>query len=206
MPHLDPASRPAATPTPHGGLLIPTQTVAFIATALERMGEALITLDGRTGILEAAPTSEPELVNNRVPIEALDALTHMLNAREPGPLELQPQQAMALRRAVYEMTQTLMAQDAIRITEEDFPEQPIGLFDVIELGRQVIDALGPCPDCRGQRWVCEMHPKLPWDVPGGCSCSEGVPCMLCNPCDRFHAPEIQPDMELYASTRAQPSA
>jgi hypothetical protein len=36
-----------------------------------------------------------------------------------------------------------------------------------------------CPICRGIGWVCENHPKKPYDEELGCICGEGIPCS-CN--------------------------
>ena len=46
-----------------------------------------------------------------------------------------------------------------------------------------------CWRCDGSRWVCESHPKRPWEGEQACGCgAPGVSCPLCNPSDRlkFH--------------------
>jgi hypothetical protein len=52
-----------------------------------------------------------------------------------------------------------------------------------------------CLNCQDERWVCENHEHKPWNVPeadGGCSCGAGMPCELCNPCDRDNPPAWPP--------------
>ena len=36
----------------------------------------------------------------------------------------------------------------------------------------------PCPNCKGELFVCENHPRLAW--PSECECGAGVPCPVCN--------------------------
>lgn len=36
-----------------------------------------------------------------------------------------------------------------------------------------------CPRCLGEGLVCENHPMLPWEQPGGCGCGAGMPCRCC---------------------------
>jgi hypothetical protein len=38
--------------------------------------------------------------------------------------------------------------------------------------------LGGCPTCKGDRFVCENHPRLAW--PSECDCGAGDPCPVCN--------------------------
>lgn len=45
-------------------------------------------------------------------------------------------------------------------------------------GQTLVDL--PCPDCKGELWVCENHPNMPWRRPNGCMCGAGAPCK-CNP-------------------------
>ena len=35
-----------------------------------------------------------------------------------------------------------------------------------------------CPICKGDRFVCENHPRLAW--PSECECGAGDPCPICN--------------------------
>ena len=35
-----------------------------------------------------------------------------------------------------------------------------------------------CPNCLGERFVCENHPRLAW--PSECDCGAGMPCPVCN--------------------------
>src|SRR5688572_22235658 len=35
-----------------------------------------------------------------------------------------------------------------------------------------------CPICKGDRFVCENHPRLAW--PSECGCGAGDPCPVCN--------------------------
>src|SRR4051812_14398200 len=38
-----------------------------------------------------------------------------------------------------------------------------------------------CARCDGTHWVCENHPKRPWDGPKACGCGgAGEPCPDCN--------------------------
>lgn len=50
-----------------------------------------------------------------------------------------------------------------------------------------------CPTCKGEMWVCENHPDVPWD--GGdqnCCGGAGAPCPRCNPCDENTPPKMPP--------------
>ena len=47
-----------------------------------------------------------------------------------------------------------------------------------------------CPNCGGERWVCENHDDKPW--PEGCDCGAGAPCPRCNPCDENTPPAMPP--------------
>jgi hypothetical protein len=44
-----------------------------------------------------------------------------------------------------------------------------------------------CPICKGDRFVCENHPRLAW--PSECSCGAGDPCPVCN----IAEPQVMPD-------------
>lgn len=50
-----------------------------------------------------------------------------------------------------------------------------------------------CSNCSGKLWVCENHGDRPWDekLPNGCECGAGMPCGICNPCDRDNPPRHQ---------------
>lgn len=59
-----------------------------------------------------------------------------------------------------------------------------------------------CQKCDNSRWVCEDHPNLPWDgssdAPNACDCGgAGAPCLVCNPCDEEHAPQMPPGYESF---------
>ena len=39
----------------------------------------------------------------------------------------------------------------------------------------------PCDNCDSTGWVCESHPRRPWEGPRACDCGgAGVPCPVCN--------------------------
>jgi hypothetical protein len=46
---------------------------------------------------------------------------------------------------------------------------------------------GECPICKGDRFVCENHPRLAW--PSECECGAGDPCPVCNPVGMPAMPE-----------------
>lgn len=48
-----------------------------------------------------------------------------------------------------------------------------------------------CPNCGGERWVCENHPDKAWNAQG-CECGAGMPCRICNPCTREIPPAMPP--------------
>jgi hypothetical protein len=38
-----------------------------------------------------------------------------------------------------------------------------------------------CIFCADTGWVCENHPRRPWEGPHGCDCGgAGLPCPACN--------------------------
>jgi hypothetical protein len=50
-----------------------------------------------------------------------------------------------------------------------------------------------CPQCDGQRWVCEIHPDQPWIGDRACQCGgAGMPCPACNSSDGLIVPEMPP--------------
>ena len=41
--------------------------------------------------------------------------------------------------------------------------------------------MADCSRCDDYRWVCENHPKRPWEGPRACACGgAGAPCPACN--------------------------
>jgi hypothetical protein len=41
-----------------------------------------------------------------------------------------------------------------------------------------------CILCADTGWVCENHPRRPWEGPHGCDCGgAGMPCPVCNMAD-----------------------
>jgi hypothetical protein len=48
-----------------------------------------------------------------------------------------------------------------------------------------------CPNCGGERWVCENHAECAW--PDVCDCGAGMPCPACNACDENTPPAMPPD-------------
>jgi hypothetical protein len=46
--------------------------------------------------------------------------------------------------------------------------------------------MSACPNCGGERWVCENHTDKAW--PDECECGAGAPCPACN-----SAPDRWPD-------------
>ncbi len=50
-----------------------------------------------------------------------------------------------------------------------------------------------CKICDDEGWVCESHPDRPWNTSErGCECGPGMPCRICNPCDRNNPPRMSP--------------
>jgi hypothetical protein len=46
-----------------------------------------------------------------------------------------------------------------------------------------------CPLCEDSGWVCENHPKRPWEGEHACNCGgAGMPCPTCNMSDDDTAP------------------
>lgn len=50
-----------------------------------------------------------------------------------------------------------------------------------------------CPTCKGERWVCEDHPDVPWNGDQECCRGAGMPCPACNASnDRSKPPAMPP--------------
>ena len=54
-------------------------------------------------------------------------------------------------------------------------------------GRNTSKPVDTCPFCKGDRFVCENHPRLAW--PSECSCGPGDPCPVCNIAEPVAMPE-----------------
>jgi hypothetical protein len=48
-----------------------------------------------------------------------------------------------------------------------------------------------CIFCADTGWVCENHPRRPWEGPYGCNCGgAGMPCPTCNIPEEGAAPRM----------------
>jgi hypothetical protein len=48
-----------------------------------------------------------------------------------------------------------------------------------------------CILCADTGWVCENHPRRPWEGSHGCNCGgAGMPCPACNIADENSAPRL----------------
>jgi hypothetical protein len=48
-----------------------------------------------------------------------------------------------------------------------------------------------CILCADTGWVCENHPRRPWDGPHACDCGgAGMACPTCNVADDSEAPRL----------------
>lgn len=65
-----------------------------------------------------------------------------------------------------------------------------------------------CLRCHGARWICEVHPKLPWG--GGasaCACgAPGCPCPFCNRTEGDAVPEMPNGFRAKAVCAIEPAA
>ncbi len=52
-----------------------------------------------------------------------------------------------------------------------------------------------CPNCMGERWVCENHPDKPSNKEG-CECGAGMPCPVCNDVKPPDMPALPPDFHI----------
>ena len=56
-----------------------------------------------------------------------------------------------------------------------------------------------CETCGGEMWVCENHPDKAWGEGDGCCGGAGMPCRICNPCDRDNPPKMSPGTTVICS-------
>jgi hypothetical protein len=48
-----------------------------------------------------------------------------------------------------------------------------------------------CNICKDTGWVCENHPRQPWEGPHACDCGgAGMPCATCNMSDEGTSPRL----------------